>query len=95
MAVLIIADIHGQTAEGYDGMLAALAEPLARAPGLLMHAAQPTEDGWRVIEVWQSKALGDQFYAQQVAPNLPPGIRPKRSVVSLHCVLTPAGIHAN
>jgi hypothetical protein len=35
--------------------------------------------GRRVMEVWQSKAEATQFFARYVAPNLPPGIQPKRT----------------
>ncbi|MCX7892540.1 MAG: hypothetical protein N2544_09295 [Burkholderiales bacterium] len=89
MAVLVTAEVKGQTREGYDGMLAALGATLARAPGFVLHAAHAVEDGWRVIEVWESKADSDRFFAQHVAPNLPPGIRPKRSVQELHSLLRP------
>jgi quinol monooxygenase YgiN len=90
MAVLITAEVHGQTAAGYDGMLALLARSLKAAPGLLLHSSHATEDGWRVVEVWASKAQSDQFFARFVAPQLPPGIRPKRKFMALHNVVTPS-----
>lgn len=89
MSVLITAEVHGQTAQGYDGMLAVLATALKQAPGLVLHSSHATEEGWRVIEVWESKAQSDKFFATYVAPNLPPGIRPKRSVQPLHSVVSP------
>ncbi len=89
MAVLVTAEVKGQTREGYDGMLGALGTTIARAPGFVLHVAHPVEGGWRVIEVWESKADSDRFFAQHVAPNLPPGIRPKRSVQELHSLLRP------
>lgn len=94
MSVLVTAEIRGQTAQGYDAMLAVLAAPLKRAPGLVLHSAHATEDGWRVIEVWDSKAQSDRFFAAFVAPNLPPGIRPRRSVQLLHNVALPAEANA-
>lgn len=87
MAVQVTAEIAGQNAQGYEGMLAALAEQLVAAPGLILHTAHATEGGWRVIELWHTKAQADQFYARYVAPALPPGIRPKRTTVSLHCLV--------
>jgi hypothetical protein len=84
MSVLVIADVKGQTLQGYDAMAAVLTDALRRAPGFLLHCAHPVEDGWRIVEVWESKDNADQFFAQSVAPNLPPGIRPKRSVQVLH-----------
>jgi len=88
MAVLMIGEVPGQTREGYDGMIAALGEVMKQTPGYILHMSHPTEDGWRVIEVWQSKAEATQFFATYVAPNLPPGVRPKRIFYELHSLLT-------
>ena len=38
MAVLVIADVQGQTAEGYDGMLAALEADMKDAPEVVIPA---------------------------------------------------------
>lgn len=90
MAVLITAEVRGQTAKGYDDMLAVLAPILKQAPGLVLHSAHATEDGWRVIEVWETKSQSDRFFAEVVAPHLTPGVQPKRSVVVLHSAILPA-----
>lgn len=87
MAVLVTAEVQGQTQQGYDGMFTVLADGLKQAPGFILHTAHPIEGGWRVIEVWNSKAEANQFFAKHVAPNLPPGIHPKRSVQELHSLL--------
>ena len=92
MAVLIIAQNKDQTQQGYDGMITALGESLRQAPGFILHMSHPTEDGWRVIEVWQSKAEANQWFAKNVAPNLPPGIRPRRSFYELHDVVLPPSL---
>jgi hypothetical protein len=92
VAVLIIAENKGQTQQGYDGMIAALGDLIKQAPGLILHTGHPTEDGWRVVEVWQSKMEANQWFAKYVAPNLPPGIRPKRSFYELHTLLTPEAV---
>jgi hypothetical protein len=84
MAVLVIAEVAGQTLEGYEGMRSLLAEGLRAAPRFVLHRAHPIEGAWRVIEIWQSKAEADRFFTAAVAPNLPPGNRPKRSVRELH-----------
>lgn len=89
MAVLVTAEVKGQTQEGYDGMRAVLGEVLKHAPGFVLHTAHATAEGWRIIEIWESKEASDQFFAKIVAPNLPPGIRPKRSVQDLHGLLLP------
>lgn len=90
MAVLITAEVRGQTEQGYDGMLAVLGNAIRRAPGFVFHAAHPVAGGggWRSFEVWHSQAEANRFFARHIAPNLPPGVRPKRSVQELHSVVT-------
>lgn len=89
MTVIVVADVHGQTEAGYDGMLQALADPIRHAEGFLLHSAYRVVDGhWRVVEVWRSKADADRFFAKQVALHLPPGVRPKRTVHEAHSVVT-------
>jgi hypothetical protein len=94
MAVLMIGDVPGQTEEGFDSMIAALGDIVKQAPGFIMNMSHPTEGGWRVIEVWQSKADATQFFAQYIAPNLPPGITPKRTFYTLHSMLMPDALRA-
>ena len=88
MAVIVVADVHGQTEAGYDGMLQALGDVVRRARGFVMHSAYVVDGNWRVVEVWHSKTDADQFFAKHVAPNLPPGVRPKRSVYEAHSLVT-------
>ncbi len=94
MSVLVTGEVRGQTKQGFDGMLAKLRVHLEYAPGFVFLGSHPTEDGWRVMEVWESKVQSDKFFATFVAPNLPSGIRPKRTVQNLHGVVLPADISA-
>ena len=87
MAVMIIAEVANQTQQGYDGMLSMLEGGIKQAPGFVMHSAHPTEGGWRVIEIWESSKQASDFFAQFVHPNLPPGIKPKRTVQELHSLV--------
>jgi quinol monooxygenase YgiN len=89
MAVLMTAEVANQTQQGYDGMLGALSDAMRAAPGFVLHAAHPIDGGWRIIEVWESKDAANRFFATHVAPNLPQGVRPKRSVQELHSFVTP------
>ncbi len=89
MAVLMTAEVTGQTQQSYDGMLEALAGSIRAAPGFILHTAHAVEGGWRVIELWESKDAANQFFAKHIAPNLPPGIRPKRTVQELHSLVKP------
>lgn len=54
MAVLVTAEVKGQTQTGYDDMLNLLAGHLKQAPGFILHTAHPVEGGWRVIELWET-----------------------------------------
>ena len=87
MAVLVIADVQGQTAEGYDGMLAALEADMKDAPGFIAHGAGPSVDGWKTFEVWESLGEATRFFAGYVRPLLPEGVTPKRTIVELDSLI--------
>ena len=88
MATLITTIVKAQTAEGYDNVSIILHELIKKAPGFILHCAYSSEEGWIVLEVWNSKKDADQFFANNVAPNLPRGIVPKRSYQELHSLVT-------
>ena len=52
MAVLMTAEVPGQTREGYQATVDVLREGIVKAPGFIMHMSAPSEDGWTVMEVW-------------------------------------------
>lgn len=87
MAIMMISEVGGQSPQGYDGMLAALSDALKQAPGFIMHMSHPSETGWRVIEIWNTKDDAARFFATHVAPRLPQGIRPKLSFQALHSLV--------
>ena len=64
MAVLVTADVPGQTQEGYDRMMLALGPALRQAKGFIAHGAGSAGDGWRVFEIWESQADAAQFFCQ-------------------------------
>ena len=45
MAVLVTADVPGQTQEGYDRMIATLTPALQEAKGFIAHGAAPAGEG--------------------------------------------------
>ena len=87
MAVLVTADGPGQTLEGYDHMLTALSPALREAKGFIAHGAAPAMDGWRVFEIWETQADAAQFFAEHIHPNLPEGVKPKRTIMELHSLV--------
>ena len=88
MAVMMSAEVPGQTQEGYQASLDALREGIVKAPGFIMHMSAPSEDGWTVIEVWESKKEASDWFANNVAPALPEGITPRRIFRDLYNVIT-------
>jgi hypothetical protein len=89
MAVMVTAEVPGQTREGYDMVRAGLGGPLKSAPGLILHTSHAVEGGWRVIEIWDSTQAANDFFAKFVHPNLPPGIKPRRTFQELHAIVQP------
>ncbi len=68
MAVLMVQDIPGGTQEQYEQVIARLSAGRGfNSPsdwpvdGLLSHASGPTEDGWRVVDVWESEEAFRRF----------------------------------
>jgi hypothetical protein len=50
--------------EQYDRFAAAFDGPLPE--GLLLHAAGPTDEGFRIIGVWESEAAWDRFRLERL-----------------------------
>ena len=89
MAVMMISEVNGQSAQGYDGMLEAVGDSLRQSPGFIMHMSHPVETGWRIVEVWDTREDATRFFTAHIAPKLPDGIRPKLSFQPLHDLLKP------
>lgn len=92
MAVLVTADVPGQTREGYDGMLAVLGDAIRSAKGFIGHYGAPSESGWMCIEIWETADDATRFFAEHVHPNLPPGIKPQRTLRELHSCVRPTAV---
>jgi hypothetical protein len=63
MAVCVLFECPGVTQVQYDEALKKVTGGRAgktladwSAPGLLLHVAGPTPNGWRVVDVWESEA---------------------------------------
>ena len=81
MAVALVMEFPGTTREQYDKVMKAVGldntdEP---PPGALLHLAGPTENGWEVVDVWESRADFDKFLAEKLGQAvLEAGITPPR-----------------
>ncbi len=70
MVVIAIFEMPGMTAGQYDEVDAALAKADARKPvGRIQHVAASTEDGWLVVDLWESDEQMAPF-AEVLAPIL-------------------------
>jgi len=70
MAYVITHFYEGGTKEQYDAVVA-VAHPEGGLPaGQTYHAAGPTEGGWLIVAVWDSKASFDKFLGETLLPAL-------------------------
>lgn len=65
MAIAVIFDLPGVTEAQYATARRMLGEALQ--PGNLVHVAGPAEDGWRVVEVWESPEVMGAFFQSAAA----------------------------
>jgi hypothetical protein len=71
MAVAIEMNFKGATLEQYDEVikLMGLDDPNAPTPeGAMFHWAAKTDDGIRVVDVWETKEQFDKFAQEQIGP---------------------------
>ncbi len=87
MAVLVTANVEGQTEEGWDQIFAMLGPAMRQATGFIAVGGGNAQDGWKTFEIWESAADATEFFAKYVRPNLPPTIKPHRSIVELRSLL--------
>jgi hypothetical protein len=67
----IRSEFPGLTQAQYDGMHQVFAPLAAEAPGFIAHIAGPTDSGWYLMEVWESKSDYESFIREQVLPRMP------------------------
>ena len=60
--VVVEFDTPGMTAQQYDEIVQGLEENALGAPdGRIYHVAAPSETGWFVVDVWESREKFDAF----------------------------------
>lgn len=74
MAIGVLFEIPGGTQEQYDEWnekMFGSEEPTPEAiRGCLVHTAGASQTGWRIFDVWESKADFDRFMNETVMPKL-------------------------
>jgi hypothetical protein len=64
MAVCLVFDVPGATQAQYEQVMNE-AYPGNRPPaGLISHAGGPTDNGWCVVEVWESQEAANRFFSE-------------------------------
>jgi hypothetical protein len=72
MAIAVIQDFDGATLAQYDfaiGKMGIIPGGKHSDPGCLFHWVAETEEGLRVVDVWESREKFDKFIDEQVVPD--------------------------
>ena len=71
MAIGVILDFEGATIDQYDQVIERMGlEPGGETPdGALFHWISATDDGIRVVDVWESREVFDRFAEEQIGPH--------------------------
>lgn len=75
MAVGLVTRFPGVGADKYDAVMSELGLPFGNAgewpEGIISHTAGSAPDGvWIVVDVWESQAAFDRFFASRLGPAL-------------------------
>ncbi len=68
MAVGLRLKFAGGTQEQYDAIHSHMRVDENPPAGLIFHTAGPIEDGWGVIDVWESREAFDTFIGERLQP---------------------------
>ena len=70
MTVAIVMDFKGARLDQYDRVIEKMgfSPGGAGAPGAVSHWVAETDDGFRVVDVWESRERFDQFAQEQIGP---------------------------
>jgi hypothetical protein len=92
MAITAIIDFEGGSAEEYDAVvqeLGLVGQPASAVQGLILHAAGPTETGWRVVDIWDSEEDLNRFRQERLMPatqKVGSDRRPQVQITPLHAL---------
>ena len=64
MAIAMLAEIPGLTREQYEAVVKKVNQS-GSPEGVILHAGGPTEGGYRIVEVWESRQAADAFYGSE------------------------------
>ena len=70
MAIAFLIEFAGITSDQYDRVLERIELGGKMASGGRYHIAGPTDDGWRVVDVWDSQEDFDRFFQEKLGAAL-------------------------
>ncbi len=73
MAIALIIEFPGVKQEQYDNVMKELGLDRATAEprrGMVLHIAGPSESGWQVVDVWETRADFDRFLDRELGQAL-------------------------
>jgi hypothetical protein len=68
MAIGLRIKFEGGTREQYEAVNAEIDVESNPPEGLIFHAAGPVEDGWGVLDFWESREYFDRFFEGRIGP---------------------------
>jgi hypothetical protein len=68
MAVARIATFPRGTKEQYEYLGQLMGEGVAHQPQRRLLASGPTDDGWTIIQIWESREALEQFITEHLRP---------------------------
>lgn len=89
MAIAILFEVPGGTQAQYEQVANAVL-PDGRLPeGMQSHLAAPSENGWLVLEVWDSAEAAQRFFEGPLRPELErAGLQPQARQFQVHRQIT-------
>jgi hypothetical protein len=86
MAVAMILDFKGGTLDQYDQVVEKMELGGKPPPGGLFHWCAKTDDGFRVVDVWEDRAAYDKFSEEKIGPISAEvgGVEPEITAFELH-----------
>ena len=92
MSVMIIMELDGVTMEDYDAVRKHVGWELDPPPGGICHVAARSDEGLRVVDIWESAEQFQHF----IETRLMPGVRqlgisgdPRLHVLPIHALFAP------
>ena len=70
MPILVTVNQAGGSPQEAERFKQLLHARLREAPGFMFHADGPVDGGWRIVNVWESRADFDRWFENEVKPNL-------------------------